>query len=117
MWWSFFPWSRSPLSGTLKATVGRAHRIAERIARRHCHEYVGTEHLLLALLLPPANPATSLLERCGVAPDEVTRTTEQIILGGPGPVPWGRLSQTPAAGRALEVARQEAAKATSLPAP
>ncbi len=110
MWWPFLRRSRDPISGSFEAMSGRAERLAERVARSYGHEYVGTEHFLLALLLPPANPASVLLARCGMAPDEVVRTVERFILRGPGLAPWGRLPQTPAARRALEAARQEAAK-------
>ena len=51
---------------------------AKRIAREHGHDYVGTEHLLLALLAEPDGIAGQVLARLGVA-EEVAAQTEQIM--------------------------------------
>jgi ATP-dependent Clp protease ATP-binding subunit ClpC len=42
-------------------------RHAERIAREHGHDFVGTEHLLLGLLAEPDGIAGQVLTKLGVA--------------------------------------------------
>ena len=46
------------------------------------HDYVGTEHVLLALTEDPSSPAAQLLARLGLTGDVVRRDIERII--GPG---------------------------------
>jgi len=45
------------------------------------HDYVGTEHVLLAVLRPPAGPAGALLAAFGVDPDHVRTNVLQLMSG------------------------------------
>lgn len=49
-------------------------RHAERIAREHGHDYVGTEHLLLGLLAEPDGIAGQVLARLAVLDDAASLT-------------------------------------------
>jgi ATP-dependent Clp protease ATP-binding subunit ClpC len=94
-------------------------------ARRWQHAYIGTEHLLLALLPPPTgfwprllgklrlrskSPCTvrGLLECVAVDPRKLRSQLEHSVHRGTYPSPEGRLPQTPAAKRVIEHAAAEA---------
>ena len=51
-------------------------------SRTFGHDYVGTEHVLLALSEDPSSPAAQALGRLGITSDVVRRDIERII--GPG---------------------------------
>ena len=110
-WWRRQDKPRWPTS--FKETAARVCQFAERVARRHYHEYVGVEHVLLALLDAAPNPATELLRHCGLMPEQVRQAIEAVIEAGPGPVPRGRLPRTPNLERALIVAQAEKLQASS----
>lgn len=55
---------------------------AQEEARALGHNYLGTEHLLLALVRDPATPAGRVLARLGLAADPVRDATLRIV--GPG---------------------------------
>jgi ATP-dependent Clp protease ATP-binding subunit ClpA len=110
-WWRRQDKPRWPTS--FKETAARVCQLAERVARRHYHEYVGVEHVLLALLDAAPNPATELLRHCGLMPEQVRQAIEAVIEAGPGPVPRGRLPRTPNLERALIVAQAEKLQASS----
>jgi ATP-dependent Clp protease ATP-binding subunit ClpC len=67
------------------------------------HEYVGTEHLLLALCGLTNRPAWRALAACGVDQERLRSAVLAIVLPGPSPVGivFGPLLITPAASRAL----------------
>ncbi|NOG52715.1 MAG: hypothetical protein HND48_27155 [Chloroflexi bacterium] len=44
-------------------------------ARRMGHHYIGTEHLLLALVRQPEGTAIRVLRQLGITPEEVRRRT------------------------------------------
>src|SRR5262249_30039575 len=94
-------------------------------ARRWHHAYIGTEHILLALLPPPTgfwprllgklrlrstSPWTirGLLERVAIDPRKLRAQMEHSLHRGTYPSPEGRLPQTPAAKRVIEHAIAEA---------
>src|SRR5262249_52771453 len=109
--WPFSMFRRSQslrLPADFEGAAERVCLLSERVARRLRHEYLGTEHLLLALLEAAPNPAAALLGRCGVSPGQVREAVEMVIIKGPGPVPRGRLPRTPRLQKALEFARTEA---------
>src|SRR5579875_669325 len=105
-----FAWWRSedkvPWPTSVEETAARVCQLAERVARRYRHEYIGVEHVLLALLDATPNPAVELLQRCGLMPEQVRQAVESVIESGPGPVPRGRLPRTPSLERALAVAQK-----------
>ena len=51
-------------------------------ARRLHHRYIGTEHLLLALLRDRENMAARILEHLGIEPDRVQRAVRGHVLPG-----------------------------------
>jgi ATP-dependent Clp protease ATP-binding subunit ClpC len=53
----------------------------EEAARLH-HEYVGTEHILLALVREDAGVATAVLRNLGVEPDAIRRAVEAVVRPG-----------------------------------
>lgn len=52
-------------------------------ARRMGHHYIGTEHLLLALVRQSDGVAIDVLKRLGVSPEEVRRQTRRILQEAP----------------------------------
>jgi ATP-dependent Clp protease ATP-binding subunit ClpC len=82
--------------------------VAGNEARRRSHEYVGTEHILYAVLTHRDGPTFQVLTRTDVDPDELQRAAvdalERVGSGGKGDaIPF-----TPHAKRCLEVAGDEA---------
>lgn len=67
-----------PLTPRMDATLKRATRIA---AERG-HDYLGTEHVLLALLDDPDGIAGGVIDRLGFA--QAARTEVERILNHPG---------------------------------
>jgi ATP-dependent Clp protease ATP-binding subunit ClpC len=96
-----------------------ARRVLERAnaeARRFNHEYIGTEHILLAVVAENAGVAAAALARLGVTIDRVTRDVEKIIQHGPGGdnrSPPDSLPQTPRAKKVIEYAIGEAREQAS----
>jgi ATP-dependent Clp protease ATP-binding subunit ClpC len=88
-------------------------RPARAMARRFHHEYVGTEHMLLALLEASPNPATELLFKCGADPSRVRQAAERLIIMGP-PFSWGtrwhQAIPTPSLLNAIEFGRAETSR-------
>jgi ATP-dependent Clp protease ATP-binding subunit ClpC len=88
----------------LAADTQQVLELAVEEARRMGHHYIGTEHLLLGLILIDGT-ATETLRRLGVTPDEIRRQTRRILqesstttpppapAGGPGRDPQGSKSQ------------------------
>ena len=52
-------------------------------ARRMGHHYLGTEHLLLALVRQTDGTAIGILKRCDITPEEVRRQTRKVLQEGP----------------------------------
>jgi ATP-dependent Clp protease ATP-binding subunit ClpA len=59
-------------------------QIAERSARELGHDWIGTEHLLIALARQPGTIAGRVLRESGVTPDELRADALRII--GPGAI-------------------------------
>jgi ATP-dependent Clp protease ATP-binding subunit ClpA len=83
-------------------------RDAEREARRHNHEYVGAEHLLLGLLGPSGGAGAAVLRNLGLNLDVVRREVERIVPRGPDLVLPAELPLTPRAEKVVEYAATEA---------
>jgi ATP-dependent Clp protease ATP-binding subunit ClpC len=81
--------------------------LAQREARELGHDYIGTEHLLLALLAEGGGLAARALASLEVTAGAVTADIERIVGRGqgmpPGPVPF-----TPRSKKVLELALREA---------
>jgi ATP-dependent Clp protease ATP-binding subunit ClpC len=87
----------------LAADTQQVLELAVEEARRMGHHYIGTEHLLLGLILIEGS-AMEVLRRLGVTPDEIRRQTRRILqessstpppapAGGPGREPQGSKPQ------------------------
>lgn len=75
-------------------------------AQKFHHDYVGTEHILLGLVLNTDGIAGLLLNQLGLTPENVTRAIEQHV--GWGQDTPSKLRLTPRTKRAMELAVREA---------
>ena len=72
-------------------------------------DYIGSEHLLLGLLLTENTPAQVILEECGVEYDPFVEKLSQLTETGE-PLKSGTAQLTPRAGRILQTAALESAR-------
>lgn len=79
---------------------------AQEAAQKFHHDYVGTEHILLGLVLNTDGIAGLLLNQLGLTPENVTRAIEQHV--GWGQDSPAKLRLTPRTKRAMELAVREA---------
>lgn len=79
---------------------------AQEAAQKFHHDYVGTEHILLGLVLNTDGIAGLLLNQLGLTPENVTRAIEQHV--GWGQDSPTKLRLTPRTKRAMELAVREA---------
>lgn len=79
---------------------------AQEVAQKFRHDYVGTEHILLGLVLNTDGIAGLLLNQLGLTPENVTRAIEQHV--GWGQDSPTKLRLTPRTKRAMELAVREA---------
>jgi len=63
----------------LSENTQKALELAVDESRRMGHQYVGTEHLLLALLRLPESTAMKVLARMGITADQVRRQTRRVL--------------------------------------
>ncbi len=81
---------------------------AQKGSRRFLHQYIGTEHLLLALSEVEGTVASDVLRSLGVTPEAVTRSIEQIVGKGSADF-YGRTPVlSPRTKRVIEQAVEEA---------
>jgi ATP-dependent Clp protease ATP-binding subunit ClpA len=85
-------------------------RSADQIARRFNHEYIGTDHILLALVQLGHGVAMTVLERRNIDPDRIRDEILRIVQHGPNAdqVVMGWLPYTPRAQKVVEYAVDEA---------
>lgn len=79
---------------------------AQEVAQKFHHDYVGTEHILLGLVLNTDGIAGLLLNQLDLTPENVTRAIEQHV--GWGQDSPTKLRLTPRTKRAMELAVREA---------
>lgn len=79
---------------------------AQEVAQKFHHDYVGTEHILIGLVLNTDGIAGLLLNQLGLTPENVTRAIEQHV--GWGQDSPTKLRLTPRTKRAMELAVREA---------
>ncbi|MFP4058541.1 MAG: ATP-dependent Clp protease ATP-binding subunit [Candidatus Brocadiia bacterium] len=78
-------------------------------AQRFQNDYVGSEHILLALLKEGTGVASVVLKKMGVELKEIRGEVEKTVDRGPQPVsPSQQLPYTPRAKKVLELAMEEA---------
>ena len=88
----------------------RARRVvvlAQEEARDLCHNYIGTEHILLGLLREQDGVAARALEALGISLDAARQQVQGIIGRGEG-MPVGHIPFTPRAKKVLELSLREA---------
>ena len=89
----------------------RARRVvvlAQEEARMLSHNYVGTEHILLALIREGGGVAAQALESLGITEETARQQVEEIVgPGQPGPQ-RGHLPFTPRAKKVLQLSLREA---------
>ena len=88
-----------------RAVVARAHDEATRFN----HNYIGTEHLLLALTYGKDDAATQIFNRLNVPPRKLRDAVEFIIGHGDRPVK-GEIGYTPRSKTVLRLAQNEATR-------
>ncbi|MCI0459767.1 MAG: hypothetical protein L0Z62_22685 [Gemmataceae bacterium] len=98
----------SQIASQFSDQARRALRRAEEEARRLWHEYVGTEHLLLALAREDAGLAAQVLAGLGVSWQAICQELEKIVLPGPHYEPTEKLPTTPRTKKAIQYAVEEA---------
>jgi Clp amino terminal domain, pathogenicity island component len=81
--------------------------LAEQEARRLNHEYVGTEHLLLAIVGDDRGLAVEALRSLGIRAEDVRNEIEKLIQRGPSPVALKVVPLTPRAQQAIDFAIEE----------
>lgn len=84
--------------------------LANQEAQRFNHEYIGTEHILLAIIVEGRGVAAQILQRLRIDADAVRREAEKLVQSGPDMVALGRLPQTPRAKQAMRFAIEESGK-------
>ncbi|MCC8020505.1 MAG: ATP-dependent Clp protease ATP-binding subunit [Akkermansia sp.] len=82
--------------------------LARREADRFHHNYIGAEHLLLALLQLGQGVAHAVMERAGLDLELLRQRTEQSLLPGNFPQGTGNLPFTPRVKKLLALAAKEA---------
>jgi ATP-dependent Clp protease ATP-binding subunit ClpC len=79
-------------------------------ARERSHDYVGTEHLLHALLLQAESIAVQALLRCEVSPEDIDKSIAEALERVPANSSPSTIPFTPHAKRCLELASDEAVR-------
>ena len=100
----------SPAAKNFDKLTGRARSVlalAQDEAQRLNHNYLGTEHLLLALIREGEGVAARVLRELGVELEQVRREVEQVVGVGDQEV-QGELCLTPRTKKVLELAVDEA---------
>jgi beta-lactamase regulating signal transducer with metallopeptidase domain len=82
--------------------------LAEKEARRLKHEYIGTEHILLALAGQKDGVGAKVLDKLGIQKATLESELAKLVRPGPKPITKGSLPQTPRAKSAIDYAEQEA---------
>ncbi|NQU40257.1 MAG: ATP-dependent Clp protease ATP-binding subunit [Lentisphaerae bacterium] len=83
-------------------------KLARREADRFNHPYVGTEHLLLGLIVLGEGVAVNVLERMGVSLDSVRYEVEKAVGQGPETKTVGNVPFTPRSKKVLQLSLAEA---------
>lgn len=86
----------------------KALELARKEAERFEHNFVGTEHLLLALIALGEGTAVAVLGKIGINPETVRAEVEKQLGTGPGQKMFGTIPCTPRVKKALALAKEEA---------
>ena len=82
--------------------------LAQEEARMHNHNYIGTEHILLALIHEGTGVAAQALKSLGGTEEAARQQVEQIVGRGQQDPPRGHIPFTPRAKKTLELSLREA---------
>jgi ATP-dependent Clp protease ATP-binding subunit ClpC len=82
--------------------------LANQEAIRFHHKYVGTEHVLLALMRQENGAGATALRNLGLSLPQVLAEIEQLVKSGPNEDFRGKLPETPRAKQAIKYAGHEA---------
>lgn len=83
-------------------------QLANQEAQRCNHEYIGTEHILLALVKEGGGVAANVLKNLDVDLRKIRLEVEKLIQSRPGVAAASKLPQTPRAKKIIEYAMEEA---------
>lgn len=83
-------------------------QLSNRAALTLCHEYIGTEHILLGLVREGGGVAAAVFQRAKIAVQKLESDTLALLTPGPEKVMMGRLPQTPRAKKVIECSMEEA---------
>ena len=86
----------------------KAILLAQREAKRLNHDYLGTEHILLGLIVLGEGVAAQVLQDLGIDLKKVRREVEKMVGTGDNILLVGEVPFTPRAKKVLELAVQEA---------
>ena len=96
------------MQGKYTEQARKALALAEKTAKRCHHSYIGTEHLLLGLLMEPEGTAGILLAEYGVEQEKLLTLIDRLIAPGGNMAVASAPGFTPRAKRLLEKAQNEA---------
>jgi ATP-dependent Clp protease ATP-binding subunit ClpC len=96
------------MSEQLTDRVRKVLSLAADQARSLNHEYVGTEHVLLALVAAQSGTASHVLQSLGVDMGRIRAEIEKLVLPGSTPVSKLELPRTPRTKQVIEFAQDEA---------
>src|SRR6478752_6688082 len=96
------------MSGNLTSQASKVLALANDAARSFNHAYVGTEHILLALIDGSSMELSQVIATFGIDADKIRAEVDRLVSRGDQPVKLSKLPLTPRAAQAIESARQEA---------
>jgi ATP-dependent Clp protease ATP-binding subunit ClpA len=79
-------------------------QLANQEAQRFNHEYIGTEHILIALVKESSGVASHVLCNLGLDLRKVRLEVEKLVQSGPDMVTMGKLPQTPRVKKVIQYA-------------
>src|SRR3990172_4119270 len=82
--------------------------LAREEAERHQNDYLGTEHLVLAVLLESDGTAMSILKKMGLSTEQIRLEIERNLPGGSNTMTFGEIPFTPRVKKVIEYAVEEA---------
>src|SRR5262245_53638437 len=85
-------------------------QLANQEAQRLCHEYIGTEHILLGLILEGSGVAANVLRNLDVDLRKIRLEVEKLVQSCPDVEVCGKRPHTPRAKKVIEFAIEEAKK-------
>jgi ATP-dependent Clp protease ATP-binding subunit ClpA len=95
--------------GLMTERARRVMAAARDEALRRQHDYIGTEHLLIAIAVDAENLGAKVLVRMGVQPDTIVNAVNSILRNGPQPVTTP-IGLTPRAKHSVEFAMDAAGR-------